>query len=144
MYEWEGVINGPVRLLSSSSFFLSSSLLLILLLISCLSHATSSIGPSVGDCCTASRREKKGREKWAGILSAAPSPSSSPPLLLPRSSRPFPETHVLGLFPFIEQEGTAYEGGKFRFELKFPAEYPFKPPKINFTTKVISDPELEI
>mmetsp|Transcript_32101 Transcript_32101/g.65101 ORF Transcript_32101/g.65101 Transcript_32101/m.65101 type:complete len:148 (+) Transcript_32101:108-551(+) len=34
-------------------------------------------------------------------------------------------------------EGTAYEGGKFRFELKFPAEYPFKPPKISFTTKVL-------
>ncbi len=38
------------------------------------------------------------------------------------------------------QEGTAYEGGKFRFELKFPAEYPFKPPKISFTTKVFLNP----
>mmetsp|Transcript_43385 Transcript_43385/g.90872 ORF Transcript_43385/g.90872 Transcript_43385/m.90872 type:complete len:103 (-) Transcript_43385:151-459(-) len=35
-------------------------------------------------------------------------------------------------------EGTAYEGGTFRFEMRFPAEYPFKPPKVNFLTKVIS------
>jgi ubiquitin-conjugating enzyme E2 D/E len=34
-------------------------------------------------------------------------------------------------------EGTPYEGGKFKFDLKFPAEYPFKPPKINFSTKVL-------
>ena len=33
-------------------------------------------------------------------------------------------------------EGTPYEGGKFKFDLKFPAEYPFKPPKISFSTKV--------
>mmetsp|Transcript_43384 Transcript_43384/g.90869 ORF Transcript_43384/g.90869 Transcript_43384/m.90869 type:complete len:150 (-) Transcript_43384:261-710(-) len=34
-------------------------------------------------------------------------------------------------------EGTAYEGGTFRFEMRFPAEYPFKPPKVNFLTKVL-------
>eukprot|EP00918_Siedleckia_nematoides_P069714 GHVU01152026.1.p1 GENE.GHVU01152026.1~~GHVU01152026.1.p1 ORF type:complete len:152 (+),score=24.48 GHVU01152026.1:138-593(+) len=34
-------------------------------------------------------------------------------------------------------EGTPYEGGKFKFDIKFPAEYPFKPPKINFSTKVL-------
>ncbi|EKX42637.1 hypothetical protein GUITHDRAFT_39945, partial [Guillardia theta CCMP2712] len=34
-------------------------------------------------------------------------------------------------------EGTPYEGGRFKFEMKFPAEYPFKPPKLNFTTKVL-------
>eukprot|EP00960_Hanusia_phi_P030441 748626-Hanusia_phi.AAC.4 len=39
--------------------------------------------------------------------------------------------HALG------QEGTPYEGGRFKFEMKFPAEYPFKPPKLNFTTKVL-------
>lgn len=38
----------------------------------------------------------------------------------------------------VLQEGTAYEGGTFRFEMRFPAEYPFKPPKVNFLTKVIS------
>lgn len=37
----------------------------------------------------------------------------------------------------IGPEGTPYEGGKFKFDLKFPAEYPFKPPKISFSTKVL-------
>lgn len=37
----------------------------------------------------------------------------------------------------IGPEGTPYEGGKFVFDLKFPAEYPFKPPKITFSTKVL-------
>jgi len=34
------------------------------------------------------------------------------------------------------QENPPYNKGAFRIEINFPAEYPFKPPKINFKTKI--------
>jgi ubiquitin-conjugating enzyme E2 L3 len=34
------------------------------------------------------------------------------------------------------QENPPYNKGAFRIEINFPAEYPFKPPKISFKTKI--------
>lgn len=36
----------------------------------------------------------------------------------------------------IVPENPPYNKGAFRIEINFPAEYPFKPPKINFKTKI--------
>ena len=32
--------------------------------------------------------------------------------------------------------GTPYEGGRFKLEIKVPADYPYTPPKIRFSTKI--------
>lgn len=38
---------------------------------------------------------------------------------------------------FIENfEGTPYENGIFEIDIKFPQDYPFKPPRIMFKTKI--------
>lgn len=39
-------------------------------------------------------------------------------------------------FLFFVQDNPPYNKGAFRIEINFPAEYPFKPPKINFKTKI--------
>ncbi|XP_012303088.1 ubiquitin-conjugating enzyme E2 L3-like [Aotus nancymaae] len=36
----------------------------------------------------------------------------------------------------LMKENPPYDKGAFRIEINFPAEYPFKPPKITFKTKI--------
>ena len=40
------------------------------------------------------------------------------------------------LYSFLSKENPPYSKGAFRIEINFPAEYPFKPPKICFKTKI--------
>ncbi|XP_075559688.1 uncharacterized protein LOC142591211 [Dermacentor variabilis] len=36
----------------------------------------------------------------------------------------------------VGPEATPYEGGAFRLDISFPADYPFRPPMVKFTTKI--------
>ena len=40
------------------------------------------------------------------------------------------------LFAWIGELGTPYESGTFALEFTFPADYPFQPPKLIFTTRI--------
>nr|XP_032836953.1 ubiquitin-conjugating enzyme E2 L3-like isoform X2 [Petromyzon marinus] len=46
------------------------------------------------------------------------------------------ETNLLFWQGLIVPEKAPYDKGAFKIEISFPPEYPFKPPKINFRTKI--------
>ncbi|KAM9337844.1 ubiquitin-conjugating enzyme E2 L3-like [Symphorus nematophorus] len=46
------------------------------------------------------------------------------------------EANVLNWQCLIVPDSAPYDKGAFRIELVFPAEYPFKPPKVTFKTKI--------
>lgn len=46
------------------------------------------------------------------------------------------ETNILSWQGLIVPDCAPYSKGAFRIEINFPAEYPFKPPKILFRTKI--------
>lgn len=46
------------------------------------------------------------------------------------------ESNILQWQGLLLPESAPYNKGAFRVEINFPAEYPFKPPKINFRTKI--------
>ncbi|XP_055305512.1 ubiquitin-conjugating enzyme E2 L3 [Sitodiplosis mosellana] len=46
------------------------------------------------------------------------------------------ESNILSWTGLIIPENPPYSKGAFRIEINFPAEYPFKPPKICFKTKI--------
>lgn len=57
---------------------------------------------------------------------------------MPEYFRPIVLIHHLSNLTLVcyQQENAPYNKGAFRIEINFPAEYPFKPPKIAFKTKI--------
>ena len=56
------------------------------------------------------------------------------------SAGPITEHNRQNLFKWrgtiIGPQGTPYEGGVFNLSIDFPSDYPFKPPRVVFTTKI--------
>ncbi|XP_014674269.1 PREDICTED: ubiquitin-conjugating enzyme E2 L3-like [Priapulus caudatus] len=46
------------------------------------------------------------------------------------------ETNILTWNGLIVPDSAPYSKGAFRIEINFPAEYPFKPPKVTFKTRI--------
>ncbi|KAM6976202.1 ubiquitin-conjugating enzyme E2 L3-like [Tautogolabrus adspersus] len=46
------------------------------------------------------------------------------------------ESNILHWQGLLLPDCSPYDKGAFRIEINFPSEYPFKPPKINFKTKI--------
>ncbi|XP_059799701.1 ubiquitin-conjugating enzyme E2 L3 isoform X2 [Hypanus sabinus] len=46
------------------------------------------------------------------------------------------DTNILSWQGLIVPDNPPYDKGAFRIEISFPSEYPFKPPKITFKTKI--------
>jgi len=49
---------------------------------------------------------------------------------------PIGENMFLWQAKIMGPPGTPYENGQFLLNVEFPSDYPFKPPKCNFTTKI--------
>ena len=72
----------------------------------------------------ATRRIKKELDEWV----ADPPPGCS--------ATPDPDNSFLWQASIMGPEGSAYEGERFDLQVKFPEEYPFKPPGVRFQTRI--------
>ena len=71
---------------------------------------------------------KRLTKEYQNILSDSPSYISAQPV---ECENLFEWSAVI-----IGPKDTPYENGIFKLEVKFPSEYPFRPPKIKFITKI--------